>query len=106
MAEDKTNPEMSTHADAERLNYELTIEQIEFVLKDCEIIETMDGDEITFPSLMVRPKNELIFGRTLKMKIPLERLLSECNRSSTSTFSLQPFKCHSTGRIHEGEDGV
>ena len=23
-------------------------------------------------SLMVRPKNELIFGRTLKMKIPLE----------------------------------
>jgi len=35
---------MSIHADDERLNDELTIEQIEFVLKDCEIIETYPFD--------------------------------------------------------------
>ena len=36
--------EMSIHADDERLNEELTIEQIEFVLKNCEIIETYPFD--------------------------------------------------------------
>ncbi|MEA1934147.1 MAG: DUF4258 domain-containing protein [Thermodesulfobacteriota bacterium] len=50
--------EMFIHADDERLNDELTIEQIEFVLKDCEIIETYSFDP-RGESCLVCGKNSL-----------------------------------------------
>ncbi|MBW2742638.1 MAG: DUF4258 domain-containing protein [Deltaproteobacteria bacterium] len=49
--------EMSIHADDERLNDELTIEQIEFVLKDCEIIETYPFDP-RGESCLVKSRNQ------------------------------------------------
>ncbi len=60
--------EMSIHADDERLNDELTIEQIEFVLKDCEIIETYPFDP--------RGESCLVYG-TIRENIPVHVLCGE-----------------------------
>lgn len=48
--------EISIHADDERLNDELTIEDIEYVLNNCEIIEKYPSDK--------RGESCLIYGDT------------------------------------------
>lgn len=52
--------EISIHADDERLNDELTIEEIEFVLRNCELFEKYHYDE--------RGESCLVFGNTPKNK--------------------------------------
>ena len=48
--------EISVHADDERLNDELTIEEIEFILNHCEIIEEYPSD--------TRGESCLVYGGT------------------------------------------
>ena len=65
--------EISIHADDERLNDELTIEEIEFVLRHCELIEKYHYDE--------RGESCLVFGNTSKKQTGAYRVWKKSTES-------------------------